>query len=256
MAIITFMSDFGTEDHYVAAVKAKMVSTAPEVSVIDISHDIRAWDIAHGAHVLGAVFRDFPEGTVHLVAVNTGHGSDRPIVLLLEGHYFVGADNGLLSLLSEQAPDKVWNVDVSDKKETTFPAKDTFAAIALQIALGTKLDTLGREATDFTRLLNRKVRATKKMIAGHVVRIDHYGNLITNIPKIDFDILSKGRNYTLLFGRERMHKVQNGYESVEPGDCFAVFNTQGVLEVGINQGNASELLGLYYDSPINISFEG
>ncbi len=104
-------------------------------------------------------------------------------------------------------------------------------------------------------MLNRQVKATRKIIAGHVIRVDNYGNLITNINKTDFDILTKGRNYTIQFGGEKFRRIHTSYYQTEQGDCFLIFNSLGLLEIGIFKGNASELLGLQYDSPVTITFD-
>jgi S-adenosylmethionine hydrolase len=104
-------------------------------------------------------------------------------------------------------------------------------------------------------MLNRQVKATRKIIAGHVMRVDNYGNLITNILKHDFEILSKGKSFTIHFGGEKARRIQTDYHQVEQGDCFVLFNSLGLLEIGINKGNGSELLGLKYDSPVNVTFD-
>jgi S-adenosylmethionine hydrolase len=99
------------------------------------------------------------------------------------------------------------------------------------------------------------VKATKKAISGHVIRVDHSGNLITNIPRDAFDVLSKGKNYVIQFGGEKFRKIQSNYNQAEQGDCFVMFNSLNLLEIGIYKGNAATLLGLHYDSPVSITFE-
>jgi S-adenosylmethionine hydrolase len=104
-------------------------------------------------------------------------------------------------------------------------------------------------------MIDRQVKATKKQIAGTVIRVDNFGNLITNIPKEAFDILSKGKTYTIQFGGEKFRRIHTQYNQADQGECFIVFNNLGVLEIGIYKGNASELLGLDYDSMVNIVFD-
>jgi S-adenosyl-L-methionine hydrolase (adenosine-forming) len=116
------------------------------------------------------------------------------------------------------------------------------------------IHSLGEPYPEYNRLLGRQVRATKKQISGHVLRIDHYGNLITNIPKVDFDILSKGKKFHITFGRENANTIHSQYGQAEPGECFLLFNDLGLLEIGIYKGHAAQLLGLGYDSPVSIIF--
>lgn len=256
MAIVTLLTDSGEIDHYVAAIKAKILGVNPGLNLIDISHKILPCDIAHGAFVLKSVFRDFPKGTVHLVGVDASGGrDDQPIALQLEDHFFVGTDNGLLGLISDKNHQHAVTLNSVTPVQTTFPEKDILAPAAARLASGVAITTLGKPMTSFKKMLNRQVKATRRIIAGHVMKIDNYGNLITNILKQDFDILSKGKSYTIQFGGEKARRIQTDYHQVEQGDCFVLFNSLGLLEIGINKGNGSELLGLQYDSPINITFE-
>lgn len=253
MPIVTFTSDFGTSDHYVAAVKATLLSIRPDLQIIDLSHDIQPFDIAHMAYVLRSVYHKFPEGTIHLIATNGNQVSeDTTLMAEINGHLFVGPDNGIISLLDENnAPQVYKSVEDSRSNFQTLPA----ARLACELAGGKKPHELGEAADRFVQLMLRKPKATKREIAGHVIRVDHYGNLITNIKKLDFDILSKNRQYTLHFGRERTRGIHGSIPEVEPGEAFFIFNHEGLLEIGINQGNAAQLLGLNFDSPIHIQFE-
>lgn len=256
MAIITFLSDFGEQDHYVAAVKAKLFSLNPNLYVVDISHQIAPCDIAHAAYVLKAVFKEFPTGTIHIVAVNTaGQSGDKYLAIALEGHYFIGTDNGLFGLISEQEATLKVDINHFDAIKTSFPAKQIFAPAAAKLATGAALDAIGNPLNDYKRMLGRHMKANKKQIVGHVIRVDHYGNLITNIDKTTFDILSKNKVYTIIFGRESSRRINDSVNSAEAGDIFVIFNDQGYLEIGINQGIASELLGVGYDSPVTINFD-
>ncbi len=256
MAIITFMSDFGMGDHYVAAVKAKILSINPGLRIVDISHYIEPHNIAHASFVLKSVFRDFPKGTVHLVAVDAQTTSEiRLVACQLEGHYFVGQDNGLFSLLSEEEPSLVAQLFANDLSNMSFPAKDVCAKAAAMLASGSNMNDVGTFTKEYQRMIGRKFRATKKQISGNIIRVDRYGNLITNIEEEVFNILHKDRPFVVSFGREKANKLNNVAGEADDGDCYLMFNSLGLLEIGINKGNASELLGLKYDSPVNIDFE-
>ncbi|MBL3658520.1 SAM hydrolase/SAM-dependent halogenase family protein [Fulvivirga sediminis] len=255
MAIITFLSDFGESDHYVSAVKAKILSANSGINIVDISHKISTCDIAHAAYVTKAVFHDFPKGTIHIIAVNSiGQIGDKYIAAELDGHYFITTDNGLLGLISDQEPREQVELTLEDTT-TTFPAKQVFAPAAAKLASGSKLKSLGTPLSRIKRMLGRHLKANKRQISGNIIRVDHYGNLITNIDKTTFDILSKDKKFTIHFSRETVNRVNNSLNQVDAGDVFSIFNDQGLLEIGINQGIASELLGLEYDSPVIINFE-
>jgi S-adenosyl-L-methionine hydrolase (adenosine-forming) len=250
MAIITFISDYGNKDHYVAAVKAKIISHNPELRIVDISHNIEHYNLAHGSFILKSVFREFPLGTVHLAAVDET-SSSRFIALALEGHYFIGADNGLFALISDKAPGEIVELPSAT---STFPSLTILAEASARVASGEPLQAIGQPTTEYRQLIGRQVRATKKQISGHVIRVDHYGNLITNIEKKVFDLLSDGKDYSIVFGREKFKRFNQSYHETEAGDCFVLFNSLGLLEIGINNGNANELLGQGFDSPVNILF--
>ena len=256
MALITFMSDFGDNDHYVAAVKARILGINPDLKIVDVSHSITPFDIIHGSYVLRSVFREFPPGTVHLAAVNTlDHESDNYIIINIEGHNFIGPDNGLFSLISEENPEKIIKLSNPDIESSVFPSRDIMGRATAMLAGGTAMEDLGVVSSDFKRLLGRQLKATKKQISGNVIRIDHFGNAITNIDQEIFNILQKERGFEVKFSRETIRVIHAGYASVDPGECFVVFNSNGFLEIGINKGSASELMGLGFDSPVMINFD-
>ncbi len=256
MAIVTLLTDSGESDHYVAAIKAKVLTVNPGVKIIDISHKIAPCDIAHAAFVLKSVFKDFPKGSVHLVGVDaTGNRGDAFIALQLEDHFFVGVDNGLFGLISDKAQQNGVELNTINPISSTFPEKDILAIASAKLASGVSINDLGKPLSTFKKMIGRFVKATKKQISGNVIRIDNFGNLITNIPKDTFDTLSKGKTYTVQFGGEKFRRIHSNYHQADQGDCFLIFNSLDLLEIGIYKGNASELLGLSYDSAVNIIFE-
>ena len=256
MAIVTLLTDSGESDHYVAAIKAKILSINPGLKIVDISHQIKPSDVAHAAYILRAVFRDFPKGTVHVVGVDSaGQRDDAAIALQLEDHYFIGTDNGLFGLISDKPHQFLAELNTIQSIQSTFPEKDIFAPAAAKLASGVGMADIGRPMGTFKKMIDRQVKATKKIIAGHVIRVDNYGNLITNIPKEAFDILSKGKTFTVQFGGEKFRRIFTHYNQAEEGECFLLFNNLGLLEIGIYKGNACELLGLAYDSMVNITFD-
>lgn len=259
MAIVTFMSDFGTEDHYVAAVKAAILTANPSINIVDISHNIYPSDIGHASYVLKNVFRDFPVGSVHLCAVDmSGREPSRLIALKLEEHYFVGSDSGLFSLLSTQRPVAVINLNALNPITSTFDAKELLAPAASALASGKNIHEMGPAVDDLKVLYGRQLKVTKREISGNIIRVDTYGNLITNIVKSEFETIMKINGNTpfeIYFGREKSRKINKNYDEVDSGEVFILFNSNDYLQIGINKGNASELLGQSLDAPVIINFE-
>lgn len=254
MALITFLSDFGYRDHYVAAVKAQLLRLAPTVPVLDITHAIEPFNVAQATHVLGAVFADFPAGTVHLIGVDD-HGVGRRgwLAVSWQGHYFVAADNGILTLLTDARPDDLVRLPIPAEWPAA-PTRDVLAAAAAHLALGRPLTDLGPLSTELYQLLNRQLRLQDHRITGHVVHVDHYGNLITNITREAIEAVGHGRPCTIHFGRESVRGVARHYQTADPGDAVCVYNSQGRLCIGMNQGHAAELLGLHFDSQVDVRF--
>jgi S-adenosylmethionine hydrolase len=255
MAIITFLSDFGQRDSYVAAVKAKILSINPNINIVDISHDISHFNIAHAAFVLRSVFRDFPKGTVHLISVNAPNKEkEKLLAIKLEEHFFVGIDNGLFSLLSDKAPSVIVELTKDAAYNNAFPEKTILSSTAVALASGISIYNVGTQVNNIKEMLNRQLRVTKHQIFGHVIHIDHYGNAITNISQELFEKEKKNRSFTVTFAKESIDVISDSYESMENGDCIIMFNSMGLLEIAISQGNASELFGLDFDSQVKVEF--
>lgn len=252
MPLITFTSDFGDTDHYAAVVKANILSVCPEARIVDISHKIQPFDIAHAAFTVGSVFREFPEGTVHLIITDLyGNEKEPPcIALKSEGYYFVGADNGLFSLICEQRPEKI--VELS-KHEGSSHSK-ILARAAAELVKGTDLSRLGTARTDLYTMLERIPKVTKNGIRGQVIHTDFYGNLITNIRKADFERIRRDRTFVIRFAREHTDVIDGYYNARTAGECVLLFNDSELLEIAINKGHAGELLGMAENSPVTIQF--
>lgn len=251
------MSDFGHRDHYVAAVKAKILSFSHNLKIVDITHQIEPFNIMHGAYVLRSVFRDFPKGTVHLVSVNNPTGKeDRLLAMKLEDHFFVGSDNGIFSLLSEKISLLVeLKKDITNNNfHPTFPEKTTLAAAAAALANEVSIYNLGPQVTDIKTMLNRQPRTSKEQILGCVIHVDNLGNLITNITKETFYQICDNRAFKITFSRDELTAISETYHDVENGDSLALFNSSGLLEICMRQGKASQLLGMDVESPVNITF--
>ena len=254
MAIITFLSDFGWHDHYVAAVKAKMLSLSPNANIVDITHNIELCNVSHAAYVLGAVFREFPQGTVHLIAVNSKSDEEKYIALKLEEHYFIGPDNGMYSLLSNRNPSVIVELQKDPSIALNFPEKNILANAAVALASGRALYDIGKQLTNINQLRGRDYKTSTNEITGKVIHIDHYGNLITNIKLDVFNKIGNARQANIKIGSYNIIGITEGYMRKDKGDCLCIFNSLGLLEILMIQSNASKLLNIRIDSLITVKF--
>lgn len=261
--ILTLTTDFGTKDAYVAAMKGTVLQTASNATLVDISHEVTAQGIMEAAFILSNAVPYFPPGTVHLVVVDPGVGTERrPIAVQIGDQQFVGADNGLLTLLmNENQPVKAVTLDNEALWRTptpsaTFHGRDIFAPAAAHLAAGTSLSELGSPLApeDLETLRWAHPTTDPEGIRGWVVHIDHFGNCITNISRNLFETERKERCPKLYVGSAVIDGVQSTYGTVAKEDPLALFGSSGYLEIAINSGNAAELLSIKKGDPINIIF--
>ena len=254
MPLVTVTSDFGYQDHYAAAVKAAVLTHAPHATIIDISHGIEPFNVAQGVHVLQAVYQAFPPGAVHIFAIQGSQPVDRHIAFQWAGHYFVGSDNGFAGLLAGEGIEQCVAIEASAEQGATFPAQTLYAPAAAQLSQGVPLQEVGTPCPRPQRLIAKQPHITNNQIRGHVIHVDHYGNLVTNITQTRFEQQRLGKRFEIRFARESIYSLHTHYTQVAPGDCVCVFNSWALLEIAINQGHAAALLGMQYDSPVCVSF--
>lgn len=253
MAIITLLSDWGHSDHYVAAVKAAILSRMPEVRIVDISHEIRVFDIKHAAFVMNNVWRNFPEGTIHILGIDTVESDIHPhLVVKNEGHYFIGADTGLMSLLFKQDSEKIIALEVlQDTGYFTFSERDRFAKVAVHLASGNPMEELG---TDF-KSLNRKTLLEPSFIGGiiygKVTHIDIYQNVFVNVSEAYVKQCFGTKPYSVQF-KKHTAPIKKAYADVVEGMPCALFASNGFLQVAVNRGKAATLLGMHMDDEVLI----
>lgn len=256
MPQITFTSDLGKSDHYVMEVKLAILSRDPAQKIVDITHVIQPHDIGHAAYVVRHVYSSFPEGTVHLIAVDPFVRWDMSLVaVLLNGHYFVSYDSGIYNLIHSGPPSQVIELN----HESPIPlSRLNLALAASRIAKGEALSSLGSPKMDLQIRINRQVKVTKKEIVGQVIHIDYFGNLITNIHRSDFETIVKllGGNPSILirFGQKKFSQFHQNYNDVEEKEYFVLFNSYGFVEIGRNKRRASDHPNLRMESPVFIEF--
>jgi len=255
MSVITLTSDWGIKDYYVAAVKGKILSYLPSAVIVDISHLVPQFDIVRAAILIKYTFDNFPKGSIHIIGVEEEASIESPHLLVLyKGHYFVGADNGIFSLICDDKPEKVIEINVSqDSDYFTFPSRDVFAKVACHIAGGGRINEIGEEADIKNKKLAIKPVIDGNTIRGTVIFIDSYENVITNISEKLFKDKVKKKSFTIVLPpKNKINKISKSFKDVKKMDLIAFFNTLGLLEIGMNNGKIASLLGLKLDSIIRI----
>ncbi len=265
MAIITLISDMGTRDHYVAAVKGAIHTQLENAVIVDISHSIAPFNNMHTAFVLRNAWHEFPKGTIHIIGVNPEADGQTPhVVAFYRGHYFIGADNGIFSLLFDGKPDDLIEITLKlDTDHLTFPTKNIFVKAACHLARGGILGALGHKYSALREQLNVRPTVMDGAIKGEVIHVDHYGNVVTNITRDLFTSVVKHREFLITVGRSRhdITKIHKTYSDVPLGDRVAFFGDSGYLEIALNKGvtgaggGAAQLLGLYVTSAIRVELD-
>jgi S-adenosyl-L-methionine hydrolase (adenosine-forming) len=247
--VIALLTDFGTRDHYAGTMKGVALGICPDATLVDITHDVPAQDVLGGALELAAAYTYFPAGTVFLVVVDPGVGSGRRGVAMEAGDYrFVAPDNGVLTaVLEEQAPKQ--SVELSEGRyarpsaSRTFEGRDRFAPAAAWLATGVDLAALGRAAGPLERLEIPHPQVDAEGVTGQVLRIDRFGNLITNIDRKSFEKLAEAQ-FEIRAGAHQVSTVVATYADAAPGAVCALFGSTDHLEIAANGASAAAMLGL------------
>ena len=257
MPIITLTSDWSNYDYYVAAIKGQILGLCPEVTIVDISHNIQSFSISQAAYVVRHSYKNFPDGTIHVIAVNSETGPDKPpIVVKAMNHYFIGCDNGLFMLIIDNEPDEVIALPVKKKGNSTMAEIDIFARAACEVAKGKSLNELGKAHPNLSRQVPILPTIDESVINGTVVYIDSFRNAITNINAELFDKIGKKRKFEIFIqsNHYRVNKINKYYSESSVGELLVLFNSVGFLEIAINNGNAADLLNLSVGSAVRIKF--
>lgn len=258
MAIITLTTDLGHRDFYQSAVKGAILSHLPDVKIVDISHQISPFDVAQAAYVAGNAYRFFPPGTIHILGVDA-HYQAQPKYLALfhEDQFFVGPDNGIFSLLFETIPQTVVEIALqNDPAFVHFPLVDVLVKAAVHLAAGEPLQKLGPAVEHINQRGFLQPVHEPDLIRGSVIHIDSFQNAVTNVTKSLFKEIGKNRPFELFFSRnESITTVSRYYNDVPEGEKLCLFGISGYLEIAINKGNASGLLGLNLGDIVIIQFD-
>jgi len=242
---LTLTTDFGLSDHFVGTMKGVILGICPDAQIVDISHDVTPFEIGEGAYLIAQAWRYFPKKTVHVVVVDPGVGTARrPILVEAGGQYFIGPDNGVLSMVYLQEKSKVRLI--SNEKyfrhpvSKTFHGRDIFAPVAAHLAAGVQPARFGKPMEDYLKPeFEKPHRAGKRTWIARILKIDRFGNIITNIHTNDFGDLAL-RNFSLSLGPQTVTVLAQNYAQCAPGELFLILGSSGYYEVSISQGSAAK----------------
>jgi S-adenosyl-L-methionine hydrolase (adenosine-forming) len=256
--VVAFLTDFGTRDHYAGVMKGVVLSIVPDITVVDVTHDLPPHDLAAAAYELAATYKYFPAGTIFVIVVDPGVGSSRRGIAVEAGEWkFVAPDNGVLTMvLRETAPKKA--VELTERRyarptiSRTFEGRDRFAPAAAFLAKGISLTALGRPAHDLVELDLPVMEETREEIMGAVVRVDRFGNAITNIDRKAFDRVAAGRTVSIEADGKPVERLVATYADIGAGEVCALFGSTDHLELAAQSGSAAELRTLRFATPVRV----
>jgi S-adenosylmethionine hydrolase len=259
--IITLTTDFGTNDHFVGTMKGVILNIVPEAAIVDISHAVQAFDVLDGALTISQAYSYFPTGTVHLVVVDPGVGTARrPIIASSDGYHFVAPDNGVLSLVYARE-ERIHVRHITSEHyflqpvSNTFHARDVFAPVAAYLAKQVDSHKFGDEIEDFVKFSAPKPKAVNEnQMRGVVLKVDRFGNLITNISPQDAPKLFADQPgaFKIVVGKREITEIRKTYSEGAPGEVFGILGSMGFLEIAANRGAAAQVLAVGKGTEVNI----
>ena len=275
MSIITLTTDFGEKDHFAGAVKGAIYTELPTARIVDITHTVAPFHITEASYIIKNAYKSFPPGSIHIIGVDSElTPENKHIALKLDDHYFICANNGILSLIaSEYVPEKIVEINIHNKVESNFPVLDVFVKVAGHLARGGTLEVVGKTIGEIKQIKELEPYHNEELnqIKGNVLYIDNYGNVITNISKKLFDKVGKGRKFVIRARTASFEEIFNTYSEAvnfevdqlnrEDGKKLAIFNSGGYIELAIYKsnpstvGSASTLFGLEYRDTVTVTFE-
>ena len=276
MCLITLTTDFGNKDHFVGSVKGSLHIEIPDVNIIEISNEISPFNIIEGAYIIENAYKNFPKGSIHILGVDSEKTPEnKHLAIMLDGHYFICADNGIMSLVAKKIkPDKIIEINIHNYKSSSFTVLDVFIKVAAHIYRGGLIDLVGNKINDLKEIyeINPILNEKNKEIVGNVIYIDNYENVITNISKTIFKKFGKSRSYLINARNYKFNTILNSYSGSikfeidknlrkEEGKKIAIFNKANFLELAIYKSNpsttggASSLFGLKYGDIVTIKFD-
>jgi S-adenosylmethionine hydrolase len=260
MPIITLLTDFGTQDYFVGAMKGVILSLNPDATIVDITHEIPPQDIETGAFNLLSCYRDFPKGTIHVAVVDPGVGSDRRALVIECGdQFFVGPDNGLFSWICERentwTANQVTNATFFRRPVShTFHGRDIFAPVAAALSLGHEPHEFGTSVTDVVRLESLEPDATRgNTIEGRIIHIDRFGNCVSNFTRQTLESHGPATSWRINLNDHEIDSFRRFFADSQPNEVFAILGSAGFMEICVRNGSAAKLLNVQRGQRIKLS---
>jgi len=258
MPLITLTTDFGLTDHYAGTMKGVILSICPRAQIVDISHGVSAYEIAEAAFTIAQSYRYFPRGAVHVVVVDPGVGtSRRPILARAAGQYFVAPDNGVLSMIFACEKHKVRAITNAryflQPLSNTFHGRDIFSPVGAHLAAGVPAARFGKLIDDYLRLdFDKPARTGRRQWTGAVLKIDRFGNMVTNFQVAEFPDLEQ-RAFEIAVGPRRVGRFARHYAECAVGEPFVIVGSSGYYEISVGQASAANLLGCAAGAPLELT---
>ncbi len=254
MTIVTLTSDFGNQDYYTAILKGAMLQRNKSLQFVDITHNIKNYDIVQAAFIFRNVWQSFPEGTIHVLSVNDFDSENRAFLAIKHaGHFFIGPDNGVFWLVFEKMPDEVYQLPTS--AWSNFPLKDIYSTAVWHITTQKHFAKIGVRREEIVQRIALQPVTGSSQIRGSVIHIDNFENVIVNISRELFEKIGAGRPFSLYFKRhDPITRLSEHYFDVPVGEVLCLFNSADCLEIAINMGCAATLLGLQVEDVVQIDF--
>lgn len=257
MPIITLTTDWKQNDFYTGALKGTILTKCPDIQIVDISHQIPPFNTSQAAFVIKNSYNHFPKGTIHIIAVDAiPDKGNNYVAIKLNGHFFIGCDNGIFSLIAKDKPENIIQLNKKKKNYPTFPCISLFAETACELAKGKQITELGKKMSELITRIPLRATIDDKVITGSVIYIDSYKNAITNITNELFDRVGKNQPFEI-FIQSRKYKITHinkTYSETSIGELLALFNSLGLLEIAMNKANLTDLLSLSIGSTVRIDF--
>ena len=275
MSIITLITDFGNKDHFVAKIKGDIISNYNDAKIIDISNNVSPFNIMEAAYILENAYKSFPDKSVHIIDVDSEKTIEKKhIVVFLDNHFFISADNGILSILSQNInPEKIYEINILNEFDEINSSTKVFSKVACHLAKGGKPELIGKEINKIKSVKNLKpfINEDSNQIISSVIYIDNFGNVITNLKKSIFEEVRKGRSFEISVRNYKFKKIFQKYSDLvnhnipvnernDEGKGLVVFNSSNLMQISIyrsnpqNVGTASSLMGLKIYDSVTISF--
>ncbi len=256
MGVITLTTDWGYRDFYVGALKGSILKHSDKIQIVDISHSIEPHNTLDAAFILKQSYKHFPEGTVHIFGIGSAGKEGKFLAVKYKGHYFIGADEGIFSLIMDDAPESIVELDPGDEKFSAFISIHLFVPAAVKLVEGKNISSLGKPVESIIEKTLLQPVIEGNTIRGTIVYIDDFENLIVNVSRKLFDRVRQDRNFVIHFRKFEYHedKIAKHYDSVSEGEKMVIFNSFNLMEIAVNRGKAASLLGLQLRDTVRIEF--